>query len=144
MLDTEFVDGVYYIFDIMLFNGKDIREEKFHTRYKHVEKNYISLKTINRFKLKISDFANKVNLEIMQRKCIRNIIHIILMVLIFTPIDGKYDDISYKWKPREECTADFLIKHDGDIEGGKIRVDLYVGQVKTRIPDTSTIEYDKI
>jgi hypothetical protein len=113
LIDTEYIHKIktYFIFDILIFNGKDVRGETFKNRHKLLLK-FKDLKledTESQIKLKeyevdYDDF-HKACQKVYQKKYPYN-----LDGLIFTPLKGDYQSKSLKWKPLKDLTIDFIIR----------------------------------
>ena len=107
VLDCEFVDGKPYLFDVLVYEGKDLRGEFFEKRYSVLEKFCKDTGMIcKKFYLK-DIFKNG-------KKIWKGKYPYELDGLIYTPLDKPYVEVSYKWKPPSMQTADFLIKKDED------------------------------
>lgn len=100
LVDSEKVGNKYYLFDCLIFCGKDIRNIGF-------EKRYLSLKKMNNeWNIKKFIFRNILqNTE----KIWKNKYNYKLDGLIFTPLNKNYIESSIKWKPSNMQTADFMI-----------------------------------
>lgn len=111
ILDTEkyVIDNdtiKYYIFDVMVYNGKSLINEPFKKRLEYFDK-FITydciitkpfIKLNNDYKVQISRLKNE------KKKYDTD-------GIIFTPSDGLYDTMKvYKYKPPSHMTIDFLIK----------------------------------
>jgi SAM-dependent methyltransferase len=106
ILDTEAYNGNYYIFDVMVFEGKSLVKEPFKERMKYFDKftdidiikNKPFVKLNNNFKSQIKEFKKK------EAKYETD-------GVILTPNEGSYDSMKvYKYKPLDHLTVDFLIK----------------------------------
>jgi hypothetical protein len=106
ILDTEAYNGNYYIFDVMVFEGKSLVKEPFKERMKYFDKftdidiikNKPFIKLNNNFKTQIKEFKKKEDKYETDG-------------LILTPFEGSYDSMKvYKYKPLDHLTVDFLIK----------------------------------
>jgi SAM-dependent methyltransferase len=106
ILDTEAYNDNYYIFDVMVFDGKSLVKEPFKERMKYFDKfsdidiikNKPFIKLDNNFKNQIKEFKKK------EKKYETD-------GIILTPLDGVYENMKvYKYKPIEHLTVDFLIK----------------------------------
>lgn len=108
ILDTEKYDNDYYIFDVMVINGKNIIEEPFEER----KKNFEYFERLPNIKLKpfiklTENYKEQIHLFKLENKPYD------VDGIIFTPSDGLYDTMKvYKYKPPEQLTIDFLIKKD--------------------------------
>lgn len=108
ILDTELYDSVYYVFDILVNDGKLLIHAPFEKRYE------IFVKTVEQlgepFKLKpfiklTEDFQKQIKSFKSAKKPYDT------DGIILTPSMGKYDTMTvYKYKPLDRLTIDFLIK----------------------------------
>ena len=104
LLDTEYVDGKYYYFDILKFKNENIAEKLFFERQKILDKIKLN-KNFVRKKFLYDDNIFKLSDKIYNSKYSYN-----LDGLIYTPTDKNYYSMSYKWKPLKDLTIDFLVK----------------------------------
>lgn len=106
ILDTEMYEDNYYIFDVMVYNGKSLIDQPFEERLKYFEKfNDMSrIKTKTFIKL-TTNYKEQIREFKKEKKAYK------VDGIILTPVDGKYNDmVVYKYKPPEQLTIDFLIK----------------------------------
>lgn len=109
VVDCELIDGVFYIFDVLVYNNIDMRQKNLKQRLELVQfHNSASVKTNNMIQVKkfhfdkIFENANKIWKS-------RNKLKYDLDGLIFTPIHKPYFNSNiYKWKPDD--TIDFYIE----------------------------------
>ncbi len=101
------VDRIYYIFDVLVWEGKNISNEPFSTRMTYFEQAakqfpIIRTKPFVRF---TNDFQNQIREFKEQKKPYET------DGFVFTPSNHSYSDMKvYKYKPVSHLTIDFLIK----------------------------------
>ena len=83
----------------MFYKGKDFTKESFDVRYKELQK----------IKDYPTNYFPKPKSEILKKYTKKHPYE--LDGLIYTKITSPYKRSDYKWKPKEHCTIDFLIKH---------------------------------
>lgn len=127
ILDTEKYEDDYYIFDVMIFNGKNITKDPFEERKKYFEyfekfaniKLKPFIKLTEKYKEQIHSFKQNKNKPYD------------VDGIIFTPSDGLYNTMKvYKYKPPEQLTIDFLIKKDPFNNGTSANYFLFCGVSK--------------
>lgn len=105
ILDTEYFEDTFYIFDVLFVGGVDVRNFNLDYRMNKVA----VLELGGQFKIKehiySGDLQADVGNMVKDSKGIDG--------LIFTEINGKYDSVVYKAKPKELMTIDFAIGKDG-------------------------------
>lgn len=103
LLDGELYKGIYYVFDILFYNGNDIRKLNFNERYKIMK----GIKGITCKEYLCND--TKSDFFYLKNKY-KNDMHIGGMVdgIIFTP-DAPYNVSPLKWKPVNLLSIDFKI-----------------------------------
>lgn len=119
ILDAEFVNGKYYIFDVIVFDGVNVANTPTSERIQHIpdiidmcdgyvlEKDIISLTQNYREEL-VSMYSGAKDLPYL------------IDGIIFTPKDGLYSTMkSWKWKPLEHMSIDFLVKLPKNLTGIK-------------------------
>ena len=110
ILDCEYYNNKYYIFDVIFYNKKDITKEKLSTRidlYKNINKK-INLPYIRSKKYyEIDDICKDLPKFIEKYK--KNFVENKLDGLILTPNSNYYDKV-YKYKPLDLISIDFKIK----------------------------------
>ena len=104
LLDSELINNKYYLFDLMFYKGKDFTKESFDIRYKELQK-------IKDYPIKEFYFPKPDKVGNAAKKAYTKKHPYELDGLIYTKITSPYKRSDYKWKPREHCTIDFLIKH---------------------------------
>lgn len=125
ILDTEKYEEIYYILDILMYDGKLICEEPFETRFGYFSKvahiKNIKIKPFIRltidFKKQLSDLKNTQTIYNTDG-------------IIFTPYNETYNKMKvYKYKPIDQLTIDFLIKKcdSKDENRGKHKYILFCG-----------------
>lgn len=106
ILDTEMYEGNYYIFDVMVYEGKSIINLSFEERikyfYKFSDKAQIKTKQF----IKLNDKYKDQICNFKKEKKVYDVDGIIL-----NPAKDSYNTMKvYKYKPPEQLTIDFLIK----------------------------------
>lgn len=102
LLDGEYVDGIFYAFDILYYKGSDIRNKHLDRRYKYLQK---MKKYINgNFKIKKFYFTNI--LENAGTIWLNKKFPYELDGLIFTPIDETYNFKTNTFKWKDDVTLD--------------------------------------
>lgn len=105
VLDAEYINDTFHIFDALFFNGNDLRDKGMYFRN-------VILKNI----------PYDLNMEHTEISTDYNLIwHYIICGLpehtdgiVFFPLDEPYKNkCTYKYKPSELLTIDFLVKEDG-------------------------------
>lgn len=105
IIDTEFYDGSYYIFDVMVYNGLSLIDKPFEERLSYFNKFNDKLFKLKPF-IKLNDKYREQIKQFKEDKKIYEVDGIIL-----TPADGTYNDMEvFKYKPVEKLTIDFLIR----------------------------------
>lgn len=94
-----------YIFDMLIDNGKDIRENTYEYRIDKIDPFPKSEKKVM-VKLTTENYRDEIK-KMYEMKRIYEIDG-----LIFTP-DDTYDSVTYKWKIPKRITIDFLVMHSG-------------------------------
>ena len=103
ILDTEYYDNNYYIFDVMVYNGLSLINMPFEERMEYFDK-FANIKTKPFVRL-TDDYKNQIKQFKKEKKPYD------IDGIIFTPFDGKYDTMKvFKYKPADKLTIDFLIK----------------------------------
>lgn len=126
LLDSELVNDQYNLFDIMIFEGKDLTQKTLQERFKY-------LKKIKEFPIKKFYFPSNTNkIGKLAKKSYTNKYNYELDGLIYTPINKVYIEQPYKWKPKELCTIDFLIKHK-EHKGSKLTLELYISMSRNQM-----------
>lgn len=106
ILDTEYYEDNYYIFDIMVYEGNSIVNIPFEERIKYFEKfrGLPNIKIKSFIKL-TADFKDQIK-KFKKEKKPYDVDGIIL-----TPAKGNYKSMKvFKYKPPEQLTIDFLMK----------------------------------
>ncbi len=106
ILDCEYMskDSTYIIFDILIYNGKDVRKQSFTERRQILEKMKLDCNTFQLCTL-YKSFDNLWSLvSNLPEECDG---------IIFVPKNIEYKNkCTYKYKPAHLLTIDFLIKND--------------------------------
>lgn len=110
IFDTEYYSGEFYIFDVMFIGGRDVRQFNLYYRMNCAAR-------LEVFKMKEHIYTGDLQGDVSI--LVRNIDskHGDIDGLIFTEINGKYDSVVYKAKPKNLMTIDFVIG-----SGGKLMV----------------------
>jgi mRNA (guanine-N7-)-methyltransferase len=113
VLDCEYSDK-YYVFDMLVNNGKNITKENLFKRYSNL-KGYLTEEVLLK---KVYNLKNNENIYKLSDTIYNGEHPYEIDGLIYTPIyQGYYSRNIYKWKPVEKQTIDFLIREiesDGD------------------------------
>ncbi|HEY9703573.1 MAG TPA: hypothetical protein V6C58_14085 [Allocoleopsis sp.] len=104
VFDGEYFKGKYYIFDVLVINGIDVRKEIFSNRIKILEN--IDTKILGNIKIKKHYYSSdRLRLfRYLKKKISKNVDGI-----IFTP-NSYYFESPLKWKPTNMLSIDFKIK----------------------------------
>lgn len=117
LLDCELFQGTYYVFDILYFEGSDLRKQIFNMRMKFLDK-FLHEINGNRFIQKKHYIENNINANSIKYykkyfsgNCIGK-----LDGFIYVPKSKDYlNGIQLKYKPKNENTIDFKIKKIGNL-----------------------------
>jgi SAM-dependent methyltransferase len=106
VLDTEFYENKYYIFDVLVFDGRVLINEPFTKRMEYFDKLPKSdLLTTKPFVKLTDSFQKEIAIFKKADKPYE------IDGIILTPLDGMYDSMQvYKYKPIDKLSVDFLIK----------------------------------
>lgn len=116
LLDSEYVSSLktYFCFDIMIFNGKDVRSEPFEDRHKLLIKfdnKDVKWTSEHNKQLKVKKYEiNYTNFYKSCRKVYYRKYPYYLDGIIFTPLKGDYQSSSLKWKPLNDLTIDLIAR----------------------------------
>ncbi len=111
VFDCELVDEIYYIFDVIEYNGKNISESPFSERYNVIteigellQKSSIKGIAVKKFrKLSNSNYIKEISAAFSEKRPYE------IDGLIFTQDGEGYNKTqNLKWKPPEQLTIDFL------------------------------------
>ena len=109
ILDTELVNGIYYVFDVLMINGKSLLDSPTYVRVKSIapliklSKLLVAKKMV---RLSEEDYQSLLK-QVWKAKKPYDVDG-----LIFTPVDSPYLTMrSWKWKPIEHLSIDFLVKN---------------------------------
>lgn len=111
ILDTEYFEDIFYIFDAMFIGcsqGTVTDVRNFNLDYRM---NCVAIMELGgQFKIKEHVYSGDLQADVAQmvKSCNEKIDG-----LIFTEINGKYDSVVYKAKPKELMTIDFAIGNNG-------------------------------
>lgn len=109
ILDTEYFENEFYIFDALFVGGVDVRN--FNLDYRM---NCVRIMELNApFKIKEHIYTGDLQADVAE--LVKGSDSKKIDGLIFTEINGKYDSIIYKAKPKELMTIDFAIGKDGQL-----------------------------
>lgn len=112
LLDTEYYKMKYYAFDVLFYNGKDVRDANLLERQEILKK---ILKKVNSKKLLAKEYRRlecpEVLADIKSRSKLFKEGE--LDGLIVVP-NSKYSDIVFKWKPSNLLSNDFKVKKTSD------------------------------
>jgi mRNA (guanine-N7-)-methyltransferase len=107
LLDGEFYENIIFIFDVLIYSQKNVCNEKFIEREK-IYKDLVEKININTLRCK--NFRRGENIFEISSEILNSKFEYPLDGLIFTPLNEGYYNDSYKWKPKEYQTIDFLVK----------------------------------
>lgn len=107
VMDCEGMDGgVYHVFDVLFWAGRDVRGENVSTRYDYLEKHAHAFPPYIKLVKLYKQFDNTL-WKIIQKSNTKS------DGIIFTPRDEAYkNNCTYKYKPPELLTIDFMIDTD--------------------------------
>lgn len=116
LLDTEFFKGRYHVFDILFYDGVDIRKELFSERLSFVKK-VVETESVGNIVKKEYMFCNKSENPLSLYKTFNDTYKKYFSTqnenldgIILVPVNKSYNDgIPLKWKPENENTIDFRI-----------------------------------
>lgn len=141
LLDGEYIKGKYYIFDILFYNYKDVRNLKFSERKKLFEK---SVKILKSKKVESKEFfcCYSKNLFTQVKEKYKNS-KIEVDGIMFVPDESYYSPPALKWKSPEKITIDFKIsKKEGKILLIKSDDKPYI--TKFKVKEMPKKEYDRL
>lgn len=110
LLDCEFIEELneYYVFDILICKGKDVRNLNLKDRIDLIDK---SLLTDNILLKDIYNLENNENIFKISEKIYKKKYKYEIDGIVYTPLYESYlNNFIYKWKPLEQQTIDFLIR----------------------------------
>jgi SAM-dependent methyltransferase len=123
------------IFDILLYNKKDITDEDFDNRYSYLKDIIEKFSNIDlKFNVILKEFLYDSENIFNSCKSIIGKNKLLTDGLIFIPKNKKYFNKTYKWKPEELNTIDFLVKK---VDEGVFH--LYVG-ISKNVADLHNIK----
>lgn len=121
-----FIDGEYikignvktfYAFDILFYQGRDLRQENFKNRMEKLEQAFEKIKSLNfDTKIILKEYFKKGNLYTKIKDAFQKIKEIekkgedLTDGLIFQPPHWYKNNNTLKWKPPSKLTIDFLLK----------------------------------
>lgn len=117
LIDTEYIENIktYFVFDVIIFNNKDVRNQPFEERHELL----LKFKDIKWSSTDESNIITKQYIIPTQEdesffKACREVYFrkhpYYLDGLVFTPLKGDYLSKSLKWKPLKDLTIDFIVK----------------------------------
>jgi SAM-dependent methyltransferase len=110
IIDTEFIDGKYYIFDVLVANGTSVINEHTPSRVSHIP-NIIGMSEGNVHEKTMIPLTSNFRQEIRQLFQESKELPYDIDGLILTPKNETYTDMkSWKWKPLSHMSIDFLVK----------------------------------
>lgn len=110
VFDSEIINNVIYIFDVLMFNGVNITDQPGVKRFQNIpdiaaiQVENIILKKKNMLFLTSKGYKSEIKNMFNRSKPYET------DGLIFTPKNEIYKSKSWKWKPVEHMTIDFLVK----------------------------------
>lgn len=108
IFDSEFYNNTYYVFDVMMVNGKsvmDLTHPERIAQFSKIKNISPELKcVVKKFTPLTKNFANEIKTSLAKIKPYDT------DGLIFTPVNSDYYATNYKYKPMNKLTVDFLIK----------------------------------
>jgi len=113
ILDCEYFQNKFYIFDILYFSGKDLRNLKLSERIPYINRVH---KLVHHKNLKIKNYLHNnicTDFDKLLLKLQINNKNTFIDGIIFTPNEG-YKAVPLKWKPTHLLSIDFKIKKLGD------------------------------
>jgi mRNA (guanine-N7-)-methyltransferase len=114
ILDTEYFKGVYHVFDILFYEGNDIRNQLFKTRMELISKLIEKINNKNIIQ-KEYIFGDIYENTIKYYKKYFSKKNENLDGFIYVPVNMDYNSITLKWKPNYYNTIDFKIKKLGNL-----------------------------
>jgi ASC-1-like (ASCH) protein len=117
LFDAEFVNGKYYVFDVMVYEGENLMKNDTSVRVSYIDK------IVAKYPLCIakpmipltSDYQSQISKMWGGGKGNDNYE---TDGLIFTPKKGGYKTMkSWKWKPLDHMSIDFLVKRPPNLDG---------------------------
>lgn len=110
IVDTEFYDDKYYIFDVMVYKDETISDKPFSERLTYFDKVIEDFADSKLFTTKSFIKLNENYIDQL-RKFKKEKKPYTVDGIVLTPESGEYDSMRvYKYKPTEHLTVDFLIK----------------------------------
>lgn len=114
IIDTEYFQGVYHVFDILFYEGQDVRQQLFKTRMELIEKLIEKINHENIVKKEyifgdIQENTIKYYKKYFSKKNEN------LDGFIYLPVNTDYFGVTLKWKPDYYNTIDFKIKKIGNL-----------------------------
>jgi len=108
IVDAEFIDGVYHVFDVIVCD-KNVSKEPMSKRIEYIEEACDAIVCIKCVPKKYVTLEQ--NLELGFNKAFKRDVNYIIDGLIISEPNAGYNDTkNYKWKPLEFNTIDFLAK----------------------------------
>ena len=113
LIDGEFIKdkNKIIVFDILIYNKKDITDQEFNNRHTYCNDIVNYFKNINlTYSFELKEFLYNKDDIFSSCKNILDKKQLLTDGLIFIPKNKKYFNTTYKWKPEELNTIDFLVK----------------------------------
>ena len=135
LIDGEFLlinnKNTFLCFDILLFEGRDIRHLHLKDRIKYAQLviNYLKSMTNTKIIFVMKKFYFGNNIFKLNESVLKTKYNYELDGIIYTPTNSSYDGENFKWKPSKLLTIDFLIKDLSPpvIKNNLRKVNLFVG-----------------
>jgi hypothetical protein len=113
LIDTEYIAKIktFFVFDILVFHGKDVRNQSFEKRHELLLK-FKDLKWDSKdYNIIVKDYeVDYENFFDACKKVYNRKYKYELDGLVFTPLKGDYGSKSFKWKPLKDLTIDFIVR----------------------------------
>lgn len=114
IIDSEFVNGKFYAFDVIVFNGENVSKKPSSQRIAYIPK-IVGMAEGHVAPKKIQPLSDNYRSEITEMYESSKNLPYGVDGLIFTPLDDTYANMkSWKWKPLEHMSIDFLVKKPPD------------------------------
>jgi SAM-dependent methyltransferase len=113
IFDTEYIghSGMYYIFDVLVYNGENLTNTPTSNRIKYINKiaEISEGNAIGKNIVSLTDNYKKEIIEMWKSAQESNLYEV--DGIIFTPKNEHYKNMkSWKWKPLDQMSIDFLVK----------------------------------
>lgn len=115
--DAEFVNDKYHVFDVIAYNGENLSMTPTSNRIKYISKVVEMSEGHAAVKL-IKPLTEKYKQELSEMHASSSELPYSVDGIIFTPKDDTYKRMkSWKWKPLEHMSIDFLVKEPKGLAG---------------------------